>query len=208
MKNTDFKALLKRVFELVMPDLRSYYRIVRKAKVVKSYASDGRYWADVQPLRNDDSVDESEPVIPRVEIPVMWGGPERGIVCPPATGTFCDLSYYDGDPNYPRISNFRWHDMKAPAVEIGGLIIQHSPGAFIKIDAEKNIIFVTPADLSEKTGGNKTSDIAGSWTIQAAGNVTIQASRINLQGSLNVDGDISATGTIVDAGGNTNHHSH
>jgi len=150
MKNIDLKALLKRVMELVMPDLRSYYRIVRKAKVTKSYASDGQYWADVQPLKNDESVDESEPVIPRVEIPVMWGGPERGIVCPPAIGTFCDLSYYDGDPNYPRISNFRWHGMKAPAVEIGGLIIQQAPGVYFKIDAQKNIEIVTSGNITLK----------------------------------------------------------
>jgi hypothetical protein len=150
MKSTELKALLKRVVELVMPNLRAYYRIVRKAKVVKTYASDGRYWVDVQPLRNDESVDESEPVIPRVEIPVMWGGPERGIVCPPAVGTFCDLSYYDGDPNYPRISNFRWHGMKAPVVEIGGFIIQQCPGVHFKIDAQKNIEIVTPGNIALK----------------------------------------------------------
>ena len=159
-----------------MPDLRSYYRMVRKAKVVKTYASDGQYWADVQPLRNDESVDDSEPVIPRVEIPVMWGGPERGIVCPPAIGTFCDLSYYDGDPNYPRISNFRWHGMKAPAVEIGGFIIQRQPGAYIKIDSDNNIIHVTPANRQNSIGGKKTENIGANWTVAVGGNATITAS--------------------------------
>jgi len=143
MKSADLKALLKRVVELVMPNLRSYYRVVRKAKVVKTYASNGKYWADVQPLRNDESVDPDEPVIPKVEIPILWAGPNRGVVCPPEKGTYCDLEYYDGDPDYPRISNFRWHEKKAPKVEVGGFIIQRMPGVFIKIDKRNNMFHQT-----------------------------------------------------------------
>lgn len=150
MENTDFKALLKRVVELVMPDLRGYYRVVRKAKVVKTYASDGNYWVDVQPLRNDESDDPAEPVVPKVEIPILWAGPQRGVVCPPLVDTRCDLSYYDGDPNYPRVSNFRWHGMQAPAVEVGGMIIQQEPGVHVKIDAERNIEIITPGNITLK----------------------------------------------------------
>lgn len=240
MKDTDLKALLKRVVELVMPDLRSYYRIVRKAKVVKTYASDGSYWADVQPLRNDESVDASEPVIPRVEIPILWAGPKRGIVCPPAVGTFCDLTYYDGDPNYPRLSNFRWHGMIAPQVEIGGIVIQREPGTHIKIDAENNIIHLTPANRLNNIGGNKSDAVGGGWTIDVGGNANISAgetasifapniilagnlstsgsgggvgtasikANMTITGGLDVEGDIHATGRIIDDGGNTNHHGH
>lgn len=226
MAAADLPTLLKRVIELVMPDLRSYYRVTRKARVVKTYASDGRYWADVQPLRNDESEDPREPVVPKAEIAVIWAGAERGIVCPPAVGTFCDLSYYDGDPNYPRISNFRWHGMSAPEVEIGGFIIQREPGTHIKIDATNNILCVTPADMRTTAGGDKSEEIGGAWNIQVAGPATIQAPQVNirgllsvtdadggpgsstLSGNLHVAGNITADGTIVDAGGNTNHHSH
>lgn len=176
--NPNLLALLKRVFELAMPNLRTYYRIVRKAKVVKSYASDGRYWADVQPLRNDESVDDKEPVIQQVEIPIMWAGPKRGVVCPPLVGTFCDLGYYDGDPNYPRISNFRWHDMVAPEVEIGGLIIQREPGTHIKIDAENNIITITPANLSETVGGAWTARVVGAVNIESETSITLIAPQL------------------------------
>ena len=218
MAATDLKSLLKRTMELVMPDLRSYYRMVRKARVVKTYASDGRYWVDVQPLQNDESVDEREPVIPRVELPVLWAGPQRGVVCPPEVGTCCDLTYYDGDPNYPRISNFRWHGMTAPEVEIGGLIIQREPGTHIKIDASNNIICVTPADVLATVGGD--------WTITVAGTAKVLAPQIILQGllsvlgpdggtgsstltgSLHVTGNITSDGSIVDSGGNTPHHDH
>jgi len=147
MGNSDLKSLLKRVVELVMPNLRSYYRVVRKAKVVKTYASDGQYWADVQPLRNDESMDPDEPVIPKVEIPIAWAGPKRGVVCPPEVGTYCDLEYYDGDPDYPRISNFRWHVSQAPEVQVGEFIIQREPGTHIKIDKRRNMYHQTPARI-------------------------------------------------------------
>ncbi|WP_207309071.1 hypothetical protein [Desulfobacter hydrogenophilus] len=148
MENIDLKALMKRAVELVMPDLRSYYRVVRKARVVKTYASDGTYWADVQPLRNDESDDPMEPVVPKVEIPIIWAGPQRGVVCPPMVGTRCDLAYYDGDPDYPRLSNFRWEGMKAPVIEVGGFIIQQEAGVHIKIDAGKNIEIKTPGNIT------------------------------------------------------------
>ena len=175
MAEVDLKKLLQRAIELVMPNLRHYYRLPRKGLVVKSYASDGQYWADVQPLRNDDSVDVDEPVISRIEIPILWGGPERGVVCPPAVGTLCDLTYYDGDPNYPRISNFRWARNKAPQCELGAFVIQQSPGCYL---------LIKPDGTFELKGG------------------------MRLIGNLQVDGDIHATGAIIDIAGNTPHHIH
>jgi hypothetical protein len=207
MKNSDLRALLKRVVELVMPDLRSYYRVVRKARVVKVYASDGNYWADVQPLRNDESVDENEPVISKVEIPIIWAGPVRGIVCPPAAGAYCDLEYYDGDPDYPRISNFRWHGMKSPECEIGAFIIQKKSGVFIKIDADDNIEITTSAKVKINAGDDKTESIGGTWSVDADGGI-IFTGNMNVTGNLEVSGNIDAGGTIIDSGGNTNHHSH
>ena len=176
MPGHDLKALLKRVVELVMPNLRAYYRVVRKAKVVKTYASDGCYWADVQPLKNDNSVDPNEPVIPKVEIPVIWAGPDRGVVCPPSVGSYCDLSYYDGDPNYPRISNFRWEGNNAPVIGENGFIIQLDPSNYIKIDPTGKHITLTQKDKEDTVGGN--------WTIQVTGIATIQALQINLNGKL------------------------
>lgn len=180
MSEVDLKKLLQRVVELVMPNLRHYYRLPRKGRVVKAYASDGQYWADVQPLRNDDSDDVNEPVVTRIEIPILWGGPERGIVCPPAVGTLCDLTYYDGDPDYPRISNFRWARNKAPACEKGGFIIQQSPDVYF---------YITPAGKLEIKSANGLLDMG---TLDIIANV-------NITGDLNVSKGITAVENI-DAG--------
>lgn len=167
MSNLNLLHLIQRAVEIAMSNLRTYYRVVCKARIVATYpAENGRYWADVQPLRNDESVDEKEPVIPRVEIPIMWAGPNRGVVCPPLVDSLCDLEYYDGDPNFPRISNFRWTGNGSPACEVGAYVIQHSDGTFIKIDATKNIIQVTPANSTVKIGDSKTETIGTVWTLK------------------------------------------
>lgn len=197
MGSPDLKTLLKRVVEIVMPNLRAYYRVVRKARIVATYpAEDGRYWADVQPLRNDESIDDKEPVIPRVEIPIMWAGPNRGVICPPLVDSLCDLEYYDGDPNFPRISNFRWTGNGAPACEVGAYVIQHSDGTFIKIDAEKNIIEVTPANAITKIGGNKTIEVGGNKDETIAGVWTIKAPLIIQEGNVQSSGPGGTVGTV------------
>ena len=172
LNEADLKRLLKRVVELVMPDMRHYYRLTRKGRIVKSYASDGSYWADVQPLRNDESNDPREPVIPRVEIPILWAGPGRGVVCPPAAGALCDITYYDGDPNYPRISNFRWGKGQAPTCVLDAFLIAQStdcyflikPGGGFELKGHMRIIgdIVATGDISDQDG---TKSMAGMRTV-------------------------------------------
>jgi len=215
-KDMDLKKLLQRVVELVMPDLRAYYRVPRKGRVVKAYAADGAYWADVQPLRNDDSDDVNEPVLSRVEIPVLWGGPERGVVCPPVAGTLCDITYYDGDPNYPRISNFRWERHKAPACEVGAFVIQQKPGVYLRITAGSNLEGKTGADLVHDIGGSMQETVAADWNIEVGGKAVITCPEVELAasvkvvlttpmlqvtGSISAGGGIQAAGDVADAGG-------
>ena len=52
---------IRKAVEVAQPDLRAYYRMTRKGKIVAVYASDGAYYADVQPLRNDGQEDNGEP---------------------------------------------------------------------------------------------------------------------------------------------------
>jgi len=212
LNEADLKKIMKRIVELVKPDLRHYYRVPRKGRIIKSYASDGSYWADVQPLRNDDSDDANEPVISRVEIPILWGGPDRGVVCPPTVGTLCDITYYDGDPNYPRISNFRWARNQAPACELGEFVIQQKPGVYIRITPQGNIVHKTDADRINEIEGNLTETIGADWRIEVAGTAEISATggvtvtaplttidgNAHVTGNLEVDAAITGHSTISD----------
>ncbi|HJA79939.1 MAG TPA: baseplate assembly protein [Candidatus Desulfovibrio intestinavium] len=190
--------ILRKAIELVMPDFRHYYRMTRKARVVNAYASDGKYYADVQPLRNDETDDPKEPLIPRVEIPILWGGPQRGIVCPPAPGTLCDLSYYDGDPNYPRISNFRWQGNVAPECGLNELVIQQTPGVSIRIEQDGSFLTVSPRDWTVEIGGNASIKAGGDTTVEAAGTLTLQAPNIHKIGNEICSGTGGGTGTTTE----------
>jgi len=198
--DTSLLDLIRKAVELAMPDLRHYYRVTRKARVVNAYASDGKYFADVQPLRNDETDDPKEPLIPRVEIPIMWGGPQRGIVCPPAVGTLCDLSYYDGDPNYPRISNFRWQGNVAPECGLGELIIQQTPGVSLKIEKDGSFLTVSPKDWTVEVGGNAVIKAAGNATVEAAGSLTLKATQITEQGNKTSTGYGGGAGESTETG--------
>lgn len=186
----DLLDLLKKALELAMPDLRHYYRVTRKARVVSTYASDGQYFCDVQPLRNDETDDPAEPVVPKVELPVLWGGPKRGVVCPPCVGVLCDLSYYDGDPNYPRISNIRWHGQEAPVAALNEFVVQLEPGVEIRIDKEKQLVQLTPSNWKVDVGGNAE--------ITAGGHVTFTAPTIYQNGNVVAGGAGGGTGTVTE----------
>ncbi len=82
----DVVGMIRKIVELAMPNLRHYYRITRKARIVAVYACNGEYFTDVQPLRTMKARTQREPVVPRVALPVLWGGPDRGVVCPPVSG--------------------------------------------------------------------------------------------------------------------------
>lgn len=198
MADTNILDVLRKAIELAMPDFRHYYRVVRKARVVNAYASDGKYFADVRPLRNDETDDPKEPLIPRVEIPIIWGGPQRGIVCPPAPGTLCDLSYYDGDPNYPRISNFRWQGNGAPECGLNELVIQQTPGVSLKIEKDGSFLTVSPRDWTVEIGGNAAIKTGGDATVEAAGTLTLQAPNIHKIGNETCSGTGGGTGTTTE----------
>lgn len=176
--------LICKAVELCMPDLRHYYRMPKKGKIVAVHPSaGGQYFADVQLLRNDETEDPDEPVISEVEIPVHWAGPKRGVVCPPAGGTHCVVSYFDGNPAYPFISNFRWHDMDAPEAALNEFVIQLEPGVEIRIDKDKRIVSMTPEDWivdigwdAETTAGNNVVITAKEGMVDITGYTEIHLS--------------------------------
>jgi phage baseplate assembly protein V len=103
-------------------------------------------------------------------------------------------------------------------------------GGNVNVQVQKSVHAIVGQDL--------TAEVGGSAEVSAGQHITLNAPQINLQGNLSaqsqgggiaqetksavtehtgsytlngdlqVNGNINATGSIVDAGGNTNHHSH
>ena len=130
----------------------------------------------------------------------MWGGPKRGIVCPPAVGTLCDLSYYDGDPNYPRISNFRWQTNGAPECGLNELVIQQTPGVSIRIEKDGSFLTVSPKNWTVEIGGNASIRAGGNATVEAAGSLTLKAPQITEQGNKTSTGYGGGAGESTETG--------
>lgn len=159
MPNTDgaqdLRELLRRAVELAQPNLRKYLRLPRKGRIVKAYRADGTYYADVQVLTNDGSPDPDEPMYPKLDIPVIWGGANRGVVCPPQAGTPCVVGYYDGDPNFPFVQDIRW--ATTPEAELEEFVIQLDKQTHLKIDKLGNICLT--ADASGASGDKASKSI-------------------------------------------------
>lgn len=189
----ELKILFQKLFRAVFPELNGYHYPI-KAKVVKVHETAGTigdmnhyYSVDVQPLKSDGSIDAEAPVIPDVEIPVIWAGANRGIFCLPVVGSIVRVAFYYNDPAYPYVDAILGHGFSCPAHEVGSLIIQHSDGKRFEITA------------SGTTKITMDTEIDGAVAIN--GNVAIT-------GDISVAGSVSASGTIMDGGGNSNHHQH
>lgn len=84
---------------------------------------------------------------------------------------------------------------------------------------DENTEFVRFSDGSTASYNRQAHLLAvncvGAIKLQASQPVTVQAPAVildtpqtTLEGNLQVNGNVSATGTVMDAGGNSNHHSH
>ena len=209
----DLVGTIRRLVELAMPDFRHYYRMTKKARIEAVYTSNGEYFADVQPLRNDESPDTKEPIVPRVALPVVWGGPKRGVVCPPVVGVLCDLSYYDGDPNYPFIANIRWSaGNAAPVADLNEFVVQLEPGVELRIDKKKQIVTLTPQNVATKAGKGWTVNAgedavieAKTATIKGAETITIAAPDIYQEGNVTTNGTDGSSGNVTETASRTQH---
>jgi len=103
--------------------------VIRKAKIIRCDISD--YTATVQILKNDGSVDETFPEIPKVDIPIIWGRNGCGVFCPPEKGSLCDVMFVGGDINFPVINSIRGNKHTSIA-EDGEFIIKNQTSS-IKI---------------------------------------------------------------------------
>lgn len=126
---------IKSILTSILSELYPHPATLRKAKVIKTYDAEDTYLCDVEILNNDESVDESYPIISKVRIPQIVAGEGRGIIAPPEVDSLCDISFYNGDINYPVVSNFRVTTSFAKA-KMDELHIANSSETFIKMDKE------------------------------------------------------------------------
>lgn len=108
-------------------------------------------------------------------------------------------------------------------VYLGGIYSTAEPPPVI--DANTDYVRFSDGTVStyDRATGVMTLDCVGDLTLKCGRGVVIEAKepivvkapsatleipQVTLNGNLQVNGDINATGSIMDAGGNSNHHNH
>ncbi|MGI6542976.1 MAG: hypothetical protein ACOX44_07945 [Limnochordia bacterium] len=143
---------IRRLVKEAFPEFLGFHVPIR-ARVVGVHEAGGpiederrRYSVDVQPLLPDGSVNENAPVIPDVEIPTIWAGPNRGVFALPAPGSIVRVAWDYGDPAHPYVQAVLGYGFDAPEHPLGSFIIQHSPDCYIAIEPD-GIIKITSSKL-------------------------------------------------------------
>ncbi|MFV2950084.1 phage baseplate assembly protein V [Pseudomonas japonica] len=86
--------------------------------------------------------------------------------------------------------------------------VRYSDGTVVTYNRASGVMELDNiGDLVLKCGRGVTLT-SGQPVIVDAPSATLKIPLVTLDGNLQVNGDINATGTVMDAGGNSNHHSH
>lgn len=173
-RELDIRAI-RRLVKEAFPELLGFHVPVR-ARVVAVHEDGGpigdtnrRYSVDVQPLKSDGSVDEESPVIPDVELPVIWAGPHRGVYCLPEVGAIVRLAWDYGDPSAPFVAQVLGMGYVCPNHDAGSIIIQHSTDCFVTIDRDRQMIIRREPDVEIRI------DKENCITIKAPEKVTVES---------------------------------
>jgi phage baseplate assembly protein V len=108
-------------------------------------------------------------------------------------------------------------------VYLGGIYSTAEPPPVVDEDTEYVRYSDGTVAIYDRTAGVLSLECVGTLKVKCGGNITIEASKllvvkapsatldipqVTLKGDLQVNGSIKAQGTILDAGGNSNHHHH
>ncbi|MGH8350857.1 MAG: phage baseplate assembly protein V [Pseudomonas sp.] len=95
-----------------------------------------------------------------------------------------------------------------PVVDEDTDFVRYSDGTVVTYDRAGGVMALDCVGaLRLKCGRNITVE-AGEPVVVKAPSATLDIPQVTLNGNLQVNGDINATGTVMDVGGNSNHHTH
>ncbi|MDD1016829.1 phage baseplate assembly protein V [Pseudomonas rubra] len=95
-----------------------------------------------------------------------------------------------------------------PVVDEDTDYVRYSDGTVVSYDRAAGVMTLNSVgELVVKCTRSVTLE-AGQPVVVMAPSATLRIPQVTLEGNLQVNGNINATGAVMDAGGNSNHHSH
>lgn len=179
------KDLMRKIVRSMFPEMSGYQYPI-KARVAKLHTAGGRvteynkrYSVDVQPLKQDGSVDATKPVIPDVPIDIIWAGNKRGILCLPPVGAIVRVEFYYWDAAMPFVSAVLGDEYNVPEHPGDSLVIQQADGTAVVIEPDGKIKIETGSsklviDKSALSITAKTITVnGGAISVDTGGNIAI-----------------------------------
>ncbi|QZP26230.1 phage baseplate assembly protein V [Pseudomonas mosselii] len=95
-----------------------------------------------------------------------------------------------------------------PVVDQDTDYVRYSDGTVVSYDRVAGVMTLdSVGELKVRCSRNITLEVGHPLVVKAPA-ATLEILQVTLKGNLQVDGNINATGTILDVGGNSNHHTH
>ncbi|WP_460418865.1 phage baseplate assembly protein V [Pseudomonas sp. microsymbiont 2] len=95
-----------------------------------------------------------------------------------------------------------------PVVDQDTDYVRYSDGTVVSYNQAAGVMTLdSVGELIVKCSRNIAVEAGSPVTVKAPA-ATLEIPQVTLNGNLQVNGNIAATGTILDAGGNSNHHTH
>lgn len=95
-----------------------------------------------------------------------------------------------------------------PVVDQDTHYVRFSDGTAVVYNRAAHVLAVECVGATTLTCGQGLSVETGSAVVVKAPSASLEVPQVALKGNLRVEGNISATGSIMDVGGNSNHHTH
>ena len=95
-----------------------------------------------------------------------------------------------------------------PVVDEDTDYVRYSDGTVVAYDCAAGVMTLEcVGEVTLKCGGDIAIKAEGKIVLKAH-SATLEIPQINVNGNLRINGDVYASGTILDTGGNSNHHQH
>jgi hypothetical protein len=226
---------LERQVKTAFPELAGGYHLPRFAVVVgiSDSAAAGdinnpfrpRYAVDVQLLDESGQADTAVPVYQAIQMPVMFGGTEQGLLQYPLEGAIVELGFAYGRADKPFIRTILGSGFTLPAIEPGEQLQQQRAEVYHRTDTagnqtsntdqrQKSSAYqkVIEADTVQVTAGTMQVDVkqhlietvAGKRVMEALGAVDILAGDDLTLGALG-NMQIATAGDLIETIGKLRH---
>jgi hypothetical protein len=148
----------EKFYEDIRKHIANIYSFPTKAKVTKIYTDKKKYYVDVKEIKIDGSV--SDVILPKVELPKMWGAEKAGVFCMPSKDSIVRVNFEKGNKNFPYVESVLGSDFDVEHAEKTFILVYDT--TVLKIEDKKITVKIgddTSVIIEDKKLTGKIKDV-------------------------------------------------